>query len=230
MKKLLIIVFIIVSSINAQQKDPQKILDAVIQKFNKVKDYEADISAKVDISFIKVPETKAKVYFKHPDKTKIDSKGFAMLPKQSVNFSPADLLKGDFNTFYVKTEKVNNVNLDVIKIIPNDDSSDVILSTLWVDEKLMQIKKVEMTGKRSGTTSIELEYADKNFSLPSKVVFSFNLGNVAVPQQTQTNQDNDEHQQRRGRNQSLSGSVILTYSNYKINKGIPDSFFEEKKK
>jgi len=230
MKKLLIIVFIIASSINAQQKDAQKILDVVIQKFNKVKDYEADISAKVDISFIKVPETKAKIYYKYPDKTKIDSKGFAMLPKQSVNFSPADMLKGDFNVFYVKTEKINNTNLDVVKIIPNDDSSDVILSTLWIDEVQMQIKKVEMTGKRTGTTTIDLEYADKNYSLPSKVVFSFNLGNVNMPQQAQTNQDKDEHEQRRGRNQSLSGKVILSYSNYKINKGIPDSFFEEKKK
>jgi outer membrane lipoprotein-sorting protein len=227
MKKYFILVLFIASCINAQQKDPQKILDAVVGKFNKVKDYQADITAKVDISFIKVPDTKAKVYFKQPNKVKIDSKGFAMLPKQSVNFSPADLLKGNYNTFFVKTEKIDDTTLDVIKIIPNSDSTDIFLSTFWIDTAQSLIKKVEMNGKRTGTTTVTLEYGNPQYSLPSKVIFSFNLGDVNLPQQSQSNQKPEEH---RGRTQGLSGSVILTYSNYVINKGIPDSIFEEKKK
>jgi outer membrane lipoprotein-sorting protein len=227
MKKYFILILFIASCINAQQKDPQKILDAVINKFNKVKDYQADITTKVDISFIKVPDTKAKIFFKQPDKVKIDSKGFAMLPKQSVNFSPADLLKGNYNTFFVKTEKIDNTTLDVIKIIPNSDSTDIFLSTFWIDSAQSLVKKVEMNGKRTGTTTVTLEYKDSQYSLPSKVKFSFNLGDVNLPQQTQSNQNQEEHH---GRMQSLSGSVILTYSNYIINKGIPDSIFKEKKK
>lgn len=227
MKKYFILVLFIASCINAQQKDPQKILDAVVGKFNKIKDYQADITAKVDISFIKVPDTKARIYFKQPNKVKIDSKGFAMLPKQSINFSPADLLKGNYNTFFVKTEKIDNTVLDVIKIIPNSDSTDIFLSTFWIDAAQSLIKKVEMNGKRTGTTTVTLEYNNTQYSLPSKVKFSFNLGDANLPQQTQSNQKQEEH---RGRMQGLSGSVILTYSNFIINKGIPDSFFEEKKK
>ncbi len=227
MKKYFVLFLFIVSLINAQQKDPQKILDAVVNKFNKVKDYQADITAKVDINFIKVPDTKARIYFKQPNKTKIDSKGFAMLPKQSVNFSPADLLKGNYNTFFVKTEKIDNTVLDVIKIIPNSDSSDIFLSTFWIDAAQSLIKKVEMNGKRTGTTTVTLEYNNTQYSLPSKVKFSFNLGDVNSPQQNQSSQKQEEHHDR---NQGLSGSVILTYSNFIINKGIPDKFFEEKKK
>lgn len=229
MKKYFVFLLLIAASLSAQQKDPQKILNEVIQKFNKVKDYEADINVKVDISFIKVPDTKAKIYFKQPDKNKIDSKGFAMLPKQSINFSITELLKGNYNAFYVKAEKINNKNCDVIKVIPNNDSSDVILATLWVDETRSAVSKVELTGKRSGTTTIDFEYEDKNFNLPSKVIFAFNLGNSAMQQMPNANQQQEEHESRRGRMQNLSGKVILTYSNYKINKGIPDSFFDEKK-
>ena len=98
MKKHFIFILLLTSvNLFAQQKDAVKILDAVKEKFNKVKDYQADVIGKLDISFAKVPDTKATVYFKQPDKVKIDSKGFAMLPKQSVNFSPVEMLNGDFN-------------------------------------------------------------------------------------------------------------------------------------
>ena len=231
MKKYLVFVLLIASvNLLAQQKDANKLLEALKQKFDKVKDYQADISVKVDISFLKVPETKATIYFKQPDKVKIDSKGFAMLPKQSINFSPVELLNGDYNAFYVKSETIDNRKLEVIKIIPNNDSLDIILSTLWIDESNSIIRKVETTGKRSGTTTIGLNYENPAYSLPSKVTFSFNLGNMTMPKQPQTQNDPDEHGGDHGRRQSLSGTVTLSYSNYKINKGIPDSFFEEKKK
>jgi hypothetical protein len=35
---------------------------------------------------------------------------------------------------------------------------------------------------------------------------------------------------RMGRSAKIKGSVVMTYANYKINKGISDKIFEEKKK
>lgn len=228
MKKYFLLFLLASTAIFPQQKNAQKIIDAVIKKFDKVNDYQADITAKVDISIVKVPDTKAKIYFKQPDKIKIKSEGFAMLPKQSVNFSPAELLKGEFNTFFVKSENLNGSAVDVIKIYPNNDSSDIILSTLWIDQSTMQILKAETSGKRSGTIVIDLKYADKNYSLPSDVIFSFNMESIEMPQQDQSNQE-QSRPNNRSRGRGLSGKVILKYSNYLINKGIPDSIFEEKK-
>ena len=232
MKKCFVFVLMIVSAnLFAQQKDVNKLLDAVKQKFNKVKDYQADVSTKVNISFLKVPETKATVYFKQPDKVKIDSKGFAMLPKQSINFSPVEMLNGNYNAFYVKTETLDNHKLDVVKVIPNNDSTEVILSTLWIDTQQSLVRKVELVGKKTGTTTIEMDYDNAEYSLPSKVTFTFNMGNMNMPQLMQEQQDSNEKNNGHGRRQqSLSGSVILTYSNYKVNKGIPDSFFEKSEK
>ena len=233
MKKYLVFVLLLTSvCLFAQQKNAAKILDAVKQKFNKVEDYQADVTGKIDISFAKVPETKATVYFKQPDKVKIDSKGFAMLPKQSVNFSPVEMLNGNYNAFFVKLDTVDNQKLDVIKIIPNNDSSEIILSTLWIDTDNSLVRRVELVGKKTGTTTITLDYDNTEYSLPSKVTFSFNLGDVDMPQQMSgQQQDSNNNQGRHGRRfQSISGKVTLTYSNYKINKGIPDSFFEKGEK
>jgi outer membrane lipoprotein-sorting protein len=104
MKRILITFFLITAAVSsAQTKDPNKLLDAVRQKFNKVNDYKVNASVKLDMSFIKVPDMTAKVYFKKPDKIKVEAEGFAMLPKQGLKFSPAELLKGDFTALYVRS-------------------------------------------------------------------------------------------------------------------------------
>ncbi len=232
MKKVLLFMFIFIYCLGfAQNKDPNKILKAVKTRFDKVQDYQVDVSVKVNMDFVKVPESKAKLYFKQPDKVKIDSKGFTMLPKQSINFSPAQLLKGNFTALYVRNELGNNKNLDVIKIIPNSDTTDVILTTLWIDQSQSVITKVETSTKKGGTIQIDFSYDLKTIALPTMLRFSFNLGDVQMPINVESTRDQDD---KRGDKKSgkaiLKGSVIIIYSDYKINTGIPDSFFAEKKK
>lgn len=238
MKRILIVLFLIGAAVSsAQTKDPNKLLDAVRKKFEKVSDYKVDASVKLDMSFVKVPDMNATVYFKQPDKIKVDSKGFAMLPKQGLKFSPAELLQGDFTALYVRSETIDNRKLDVIKAIPNSDSSDRVLSTLWVDAAESVIRKFETTSKNGGTTQIELNYDNYEFGLPSQIKITFNFGDIKLPmnqanQQNETNNVEKKGMNRRGlpRGSSLKGSVIMTYKNYQINKGIPDSFFVEKEK
>jgi outer membrane lipoprotein-sorting protein len=236
-KSILLLLLLIPCAVPAQSKDPQKIIDAVLNKFNKINDYKVDASIKLDMSFIKVPEMKAKIYFKKPDKMKIDSDGFAMLPKQGLKFSPAELLNGKFTALYVRSEIIGNRKIDVVKTIPDNDSSDVILSTLWIDAEGLVIKKVETTTKKTGTQQFELSYDSYEYALPSSIKISFNLGDLKMPASPQVQQNENPGPDKKGKNRrglpegaSLKGSVIMTYSNYQVNKGIPDSFFVEKEK
>lgn len=231
MKKILLFIMIAVA-VSAQTKDPNKLLKMVKDKFEKVKDYEVDANIHLDINFIKMPDTKAKIFFKQPDKVKLQSEGFAMLPKQGINFSPAQLLKGNFNSLYVRSETFDNHKVDIIKVIPKSDTSEVILSTLWIDAAQYVIRKVETTTKKAGTLLIGLEYTDENHGLPSQVKFSFNLGDLQMPAEMPdaAGQKKEETRGRRGDRGPVKGNVTITYSNYKIDKGIPDSFFLEKEK
>lgn len=228
MKRFLFsMLFLYISLLSAQQKEAQQILDAVKNKFEKVKDYEVDVEIKLDITGVKVPDTKAKIFFKQPDKVHVESAGFAMLPKQSTNFSPVQFLKGDYTAIYIKQETISGTKLDVVKVIPSSDSSDVVLSTLWIDSKQDVIHKIETTGRRSGSILTEIKYEKENQGLPSEVKFSFNAGDPETPKVTE--KQNEDDNDRRRRRQNISGSVIMKYSNYKINKGIQDSVFEKKK-
>jgi outer membrane lipoprotein-sorting protein len=152
-----------------------------------------------------------------------------MLPKQSMNFSPAQLLQGDYTSVFVRTEKVNNQLYDVVKIIPNSDTTDIILSTMWINSSKSIIHKVETTTKRGGTVQIEFEYDPKFIPLPIELRFSFNAGEMKIPSQNQMNK-NDDTRRRNSGAMRIKGTVIMQYSNYKINTGLSDSLFEEKKK
>lgn len=228
MRKSIFIFTLLLLSFNyAQQREPLKILNAVKEKFETIHDYEVNAEIKFDIPDVKVPDSKIKIFFKQPDKIKIQSESFVMLPKQGLNFSPTQLMKGDFTAVYVRSENYDNANCDVIKIIPNSDTTDIILSTLWIDSFENIIRKIETTNKKSGTIRIELTYNKKDFCLPSVVKFILGIDkkpNLNTPLKNQNDIEN-----RRGLKQSLEGTVTIIYTDYKINKGIPESFFNSKK-
>lgn len=227
MKKYFFLIFLITAACFGQSKDPNVIIKNVKDTFSKVKDYSADVDVKVDVSFLKVPEMKAKIYFKQPDKMHIESDGFAMLPKDGLYTSPLSLLNGEFTAIYVKDELFEGHNTSVVKIIPLNDKGDVVLSTLWIDQNGNLIRKVESTTKTNGTFIILLNYGDNKFPLPSNIEFTFNAGRLKLSRNPMEEGNNDNKKNSAG---SSTGKVFLTYSNYVINKGIPDSVFLKKAK
>jgi hypothetical protein len=225
----IIVLIILLSGLNyPQSKDPDLILNRVKECFNKVKDYEVDVRVKVDVESIKVPDTKAKIYFKQPDKIDFESEGFTMLPKEGINFSPMSFLKKDYSALYQKEDNIDGYPVSVIKVIPVSDKSDIVLTTLWVDQSKSIIRKVESTTKTNGTFTIDLKYdeANRDYFLPYSMVFGFNLEKMNLPKTLSKEADVES---RKSLGKSTTGRVYITYSNYKVNKGIPDKVFEKKK-
>lgn len=231
--KLIISMFFVFFQLGfSQSKDPNEILNAVITNFNKVNDYQVDVNIKVDVEFIKVPETKAKIYFKQPDKVHLEADGFAMLPKNGMEFSPSAFIKKDYTAIYEQDVDLNGYKTSIVKVIPLGDQGEVILSTLWIDQKKQVIRKVESTTKTNGTFNIDFSFDDKiKYPLPSKIIFSFNMDKMNIPS-TISGETTNEKQDKKNKNSgsTTKGQVIVNYSNYVVNKGISDSIFEDKGK
>ncbi|WP_337865452.1 hypothetical protein [Ignavibacterium sp.] len=228
MRFLVLFFFIFISEIFAQQKIADELINSVIINFSRVKDYEVDIDIKVDVEFLKVPESKAKIYFKQPDKIRLKSDGFALLPKEGLDFSPAALTKKDYTAIYEQDVILNGIKTSVVKVIPVGEKSNIILSTLWIDPINKVIRKVESTTKTNGTFTIELFYDESmKYPLPNKLVFSFNIDKLNLPKAF-SNDGNPPKKRKRVPDAPTKGNVIVKYSNYKVNIGIPDSVFEEK--
>lgn len=221
--------FLLDSVGKAQSKDPDKILEKVKDEFNKVKDYVVDVHVKLDVSFLKMPESDSKVYFKQPDKLHIESNRFAMLPKEGLNFSPLSFLDEKYTALYEREDTVNNIKVSVVKVIPIGNDNDVILTTFWIDQKRNVILKVESSKKPMGTFQLEFTYAkyDGKYVLPSTMTFTFTVDRTKFPKGMDGQLESGDEGES-GKSGSLTGSVYLTYKNYKVNTNLSDSLFEEK--
>jgi outer membrane lipoprotein-sorting protein len=228
-----ILFLIVLSSITgfSQSKDPNEILDNVIKAFEEIEDYVVDVNIRVDVAFLKVPEANARIYFKQPDKVHMESEGFALLPKQGMNFSPLGFLKTDYTAFYNKEIELNGIEVSVIKIIPLDERSDVILSTFWIDQSKNRIIKVESSRRPSGTFSIDLTYPENkpDFLLPASMVFSFAIEEMHFPTGFTDDSDSESNNENEKKDKDKTGKVYINYSNYKINQGLSDDLFEDEK-
>ncbi|MCX7735103.1 MAG: hypothetical protein N2319_00180 [Candidatus Kapabacteria bacterium] len=223
-----VVIFLLIIFNLSYSQDSNEIIKKVREKQKSLNDYKADIKIKVNIDFLKVPDVDAKIFYKKPDKFKIQSDGFLMLPKEGFNFSPESFFKENITSVFVKKEVLNTYQTNVIKIIPNDDKSDLVLSTIWIDEKENVIRKVESTFKQGGTVVLNFDYEDKllKYGLPSKLKFTFDLKNMRMPKNFSG--FDTPGKKKSDKPPSTTGEVIITYSNYSINKGVDDKIFQEK--
>jgi hypothetical protein len=219
-------VLIAVTVLNAQKADPETVIKRVESKFNQVKDYEVKVNVKVDVEFMKVPESNAIIYYKQPDKINIESEGFALLPKEGLNFTPLSLIKGDYSALYEKGDNFNGRDVHIIKIIPLGNEGEIILSTFTIDKEKDLVLKVETTTKASGSFVIEFDYkgGNEDYHLPGSMVFSFNSDKMKLPGMM----GEPAEKKSKAKDRITTGKVTVKYSEYKVNKGIPDSMFKSK--
>jgi outer membrane lipoprotein-sorting protein len=219
-----------VSGLFSQSKDPDVILNRVKEAFTIIEDYEVDVHIKIDVEFLKVPEGDAKLYFKQPNKIHVESEKFALLPKQGLDFSPIALLDEKYTAIYEGDTTINNIKTSIVKIIPIGSDSDVILSTLWIDQARDLIMKVESSRKPTGTYTIEFtyeKYQDK-YELPSIMHFSFTVDRMRLPKGMggQLESENSKASEKTG---PIIGNVYLNYTNYIVNQNLPDELFDGSK-
>jgi len=207
----------------------EEIIQKVKTKLDRVNDYEARGKMKTNVIFIKAPVAAVKVYYKKPNKLKINNEsGLSFIPKGSMNINLNSIFVNTAGFDIIDAGKERNTNLHIIKLLPKDDNSDVVLSTLYIDEVQSLIKKVKTTTKDNGTYELEMTYGKySDYGLADKVIFLFNTKDYKLPKGvTFDYDDGSKKEQMPDKLKNKKGQVEITYSNYVINKGVPDSVFQ----
>ena len=208
------------------QIDP--LIEKVAQKLALVNDYVAEGSMKTDVSFIKASLGKVKVYFKKPNLLKVKKEGgISLLPRGGVSLTINTLLntKG-YTTLPVGTQILNGKNVRVIKLIPNDDDLDWVISTLWIDPVEALVYKTATTTKENGSYEITMQYgAYAQQGLASKIIFSFNTKDYKLPNGITLEFGDEDPTAKQKALKNKKGTIEITYSKYTINKGVPNNIF-----
>ena len=232
MKLIYTTVFLLMSTMTSTElfaQNADALVKRVRDKLNTVKDYEADGVLVTNVSFMKVPESPITVYYKNPDKFKIKKKdGISVVPKggMSVNMNSLFAGSGEYTAVPSGTVTDNGQQLTVVKLLPLAEGSDVVVSTLYIDEKNALVKKAITTTRESGTYEIELSYGRfAQWGLPDKVVFLFNTQNYKLPKGLAFDYDTGEKPVYNDNTVPQKGRVEISYKTYRVNKGIPASVF-----
>lgn len=212
----------------AKSQDMMPLVQKVKAKLDKVDDYVAEGSMKTDVAFIKAPVGKVKVYYQKPNRFRLKKDGgISILPKGGVTFNMGTIINGNaFMALYAGDETVNGIKTKIVKLLPNDEKSDIVLSTLYIDEAEFLILKAKTTTKENGTFEIEMNYgAYSAYALPDKVMFSFNTKDYKMPKGIALEFDDEEKLTEQEKVKRRKGKVWIYYKSYQINKGAKSDWF-----
>jgi outer membrane lipoprotein-sorting protein len=235
--KQVFISLILFTSIIINAKDlyatqtPNQVLNAVYQKLMKVKDYSVSANIRSDIPLIKIMPVNAKIYFKQKNKFKVESKSIAILPKQSfTDFSK--ILKDtlSFMAVFAGTEIINAKKMQIINLIPNEDTGDLILAKLWIDtEKNLTIKS-QLTTRSNGTMLVQYFYnkETEKYGLPDSMVFTVDVKKFKIPKAVAADLNKSSKPSNDKEDKNKKGQIYIRFKNYQINKGIDDKIFIKK--
>ena len=133
--RLMILFILVSSSLFSYEKKEDYYIKKTNQKFNSIDDYRVDMIIKLEIPAFRMPKKKYKVYYKRPNKIKIEAKGFGILPKTGLFTSPND----------------NFDNLTNIKLSNYKDSEN-IHDIIIVGDLIVDSLKLEMPNEYSRIT------------------------------------------------------------------------------
>lgn len=204
-----------------------ELVKKVKAKMDRVNDYIANGKMKTDVVFIKAPVANIKSYYKKPNRFKIKRDGgISLLPKGGVSVNVSSLLlTDDYTAIDAGQTTLNKIPVRIIKLLPLNDNSDVVLTTMYIDEASLLIRKSSTTTKDNGTFDMEMQFGKyAEWGLPDKVIFTFNTKDYKLPKGITLEYDDGSKKQELPKNKK--GKVEISYSSYIINKGVSDEMLK----
>mgnify|MGYP003497569903 FL=1 len=139
------------------------------------------------------------------------------------------LSSGKYSVLDAGNDKVGSRAVKVVKLLPEDDNADVVLSTLYIDPVNQVILKTKTTTRDNGTYELEMSYGKYiAYGLPDKITFSFNTKDYKMPKGVTFDFEDGSQKKTAAEKEKLKnqkGKMEIFINGYIINKGIADSVF-----
>ena len=229
MKKIIFILFTIHCSLFTHAQDITTLVNKVKAKLDKVNNYTATGVLKTDVAFIKAPVSRVIVYYKKPNQFRlVKNGGISVLPKGGISVNMSSVIgTGNFTALDAGEAVINNIKTKVVKLLPNDENSNVVLSTLYINEANLLIQKAVTTTRENGTYEVTMiygKYAD--YGLPDKLQFSFNAKDYKLPKGITLDFDENTKPSDLDKLKNKKGKIEIDYTSYTINKGVDEAVFK----
>lgn len=219
--------------------DVEMVVDKTQKQFEKAFDYQVTMKIELKVPGFRMPKKKYKVFFKQPNKLKIKSRGFGMLPKTGIFTSPKDNFDNLKNMRLIPTNNNNGqvyikgeVIVDSLKLkMPNEyaklgfrptvtvkiDTNNWVINNIITELDTLKLVEITNTYKK----------VDDNYVMPSTSTVQYFIKDAklsgwlkkditSIVGQNPLEQKSD----------MVEGKISIVYEDYIINRGIKDKIFD----
>lgn len=226
-----IILLLQATAMQAAPLDAPALFDNLRKKVLTVKDYTAKVKMKINVSYMRIPPLAGMLYYKSPDKMRLERNGgLSILPKKNINMTLRNLIpSGNVMVFDAGVATIEGKSVRILKVVPEDDNSEIVLAKIWVDEAGLLALRTETTTRNEGTIIMDLRY-DRFaiYALPDKVTIFMDLKGYKLPKGVTMDYNDTEKPLPPKDKKNEKGTIQITYLSYDINKGIDDKVFKER--
>jgi len=194
-------------------------------RFAEINDYTVLLQVETDIPQVHVPQMEVRVFFKQPDKLHLQSKGFAMLPREGMIINPNRFKKEDFYMSILGKETLKGIEAFKLELAPRKEGIKLKKLVIWVDPvRWITLKARSITWQGQ---SIDVAFEYKKFQgrhwLPVNALAKVDMkgfkGFSSFHDSHGWGNETTAHESK--------GKIIVKFLDYRINKGIPDSIFRQ---
>ena len=237
----IILLFLLYSFLFSDENKEDYYIRKTNEKFNEVNDYQVEMVIRVKVPAFRMPKKKYKVFYKKPNKIKIKSKGFGILPKTGLFTSPNDNFDNLKNITMIYDEDLSNhvvlrgdLIVDSLKFDMPNEYSRITFDPI-VEVKIDTINWV-IKNVTTKLDSLKLFQINNNYDtynnkyyMPKESVVKYFIKDKKLFNWINKDASNviGQGKELANRNDSIvEGTITVEYNNYKINKGIKDKIFD----
>jgi outer membrane lipoprotein-sorting protein len=182
-----------------------EILTKCAAKYDAVRDYTCMVTVTTDFPNMRMPTRTFTVYFKKPDKVKVESQGqLVMVPRDVLLLGNLHrYLRDQAKTTLAGETAERGRKVFFIKVLPKNDDPNRML--LWVWGDTWTIKKTEVwTGSTKVLAAEWTHLRVGRFYMPKRVLCTVTGGKMA---------------------EQGSGTITLDFAKWQVNSGLSDDIF-----
>jgi len=259
MKKLFPLLFVLIgitfSQIDTEENinlfpSSESVLDSLIKNYDRIEDYNVQIEVSIKTPILRMPRKKVEFWYKKPNLTKAEAKGFAAIPKSGLISSPIDLFDNLNDIDVVGAEYYNENQVWILrgelhsdsltfKDMGDIDSQFKLSMRMFVDRERWILIKSETWMDTTKLLEIESDYKNvkDGIYLPKKTIIKFEYSKDLTKELNESFHSNNQIVNMKKDmvlesdvaeeidKKEFSGLITLKFSKYKVNQGIDRSFF-----
>ena len=239
----ILFLFLLANSNAFSNNNPEYIIKKTDDQFREINNYQVDMVISIAIPAFRMPKKKYKVYFKQPDKIKVKSRGFGLLPKTGMFTSPlenfSNLSNIRFSKDFSRTDPneimlVGDLVLDSLALdVPNEYARLTFKPTVDVKVDTQNWVITQVLTKIDTVKIMEInnfyDVVDDSFYMPIRSTVEYYVKDARLSKWI-----NKDIGTIMGNNHSMNiesdmvkGLISVNYAKYRVNRGIKDSIFEE---